>query len=199
MSYENAPATKMVATNCACCGKELVDAVSVETGVGPECRRRHGYKKAEAAADWDAVASALGPAEWDACARAILASADESPEHVAHRFANLLVHRIACEQTGERVKARVIALSALGFGKLAARIAQRLGAVKVEEESGTLLVKAPYSEAFIEAARQVPGAWWDRARNVRVVPLASRPSLWKAIRTAFPGALVIGSRGMAVA
>jgi hypothetical protein len=43
MSYENAPATKMLATNCACCAKPLVDSVSVETGVGPECRAKHGY------------------------------------------------------------------------------------------------------------------------------------------------------------
>lgn len=40
-SYEDAPATRMLATHCACCGRPLVDAVSVEAGMGPECRRRH--------------------------------------------------------------------------------------------------------------------------------------------------------------
>jgi hypothetical protein len=39
-TYENAPATKLLATHCACCGRALVDAVSVETGIGPECRKR---------------------------------------------------------------------------------------------------------------------------------------------------------------
>lgn len=43
MGYEDAKATKMLATHCAACGKELVDAVSVETGVGPVCRKKHGY------------------------------------------------------------------------------------------------------------------------------------------------------------
>ena len=38
--HENAPATKLLATNCACCGRALVDALSVETGIGPECRKR---------------------------------------------------------------------------------------------------------------------------------------------------------------
>ena len=38
MSYENAPATKMLATNCCCCGRPLVDSMSVELGIGPECR-----------------------------------------------------------------------------------------------------------------------------------------------------------------
>lgn len=40
MNHENAPATKLLATNCACCGRALTDAVSVETGIGPECRKR---------------------------------------------------------------------------------------------------------------------------------------------------------------
>lgn len=41
--YENAPATKLVATDCACCGRPLVDAKSVEAGIGPDCRKRHGF------------------------------------------------------------------------------------------------------------------------------------------------------------
>lgn len=45
MSYENAPATKMLATNCAACGRPLVDAISVETGMGPDCREKHGYNQ----------------------------------------------------------------------------------------------------------------------------------------------------------
>ena len=43
MGYENAPATKIMATNCACCGRPLVDAKSVETGMGPVCRKKYGY------------------------------------------------------------------------------------------------------------------------------------------------------------
>lgn len=42
-NYEDAPATRMLATHCACCGRPLVDAKSVECGVGPECRKRHGF------------------------------------------------------------------------------------------------------------------------------------------------------------
>lgn len=42
-TYENAPATKMLAVYCACCSRPLVDAKSVETGMGPHCRAKHGY------------------------------------------------------------------------------------------------------------------------------------------------------------
>ena len=40
MSYENATATKMMATRCANCGRPLLDADSVNSGLGPECRRK---------------------------------------------------------------------------------------------------------------------------------------------------------------
>jgi len=33
----------MVATDCLICGTPLVDAKSVEIGIGPTCRKRHGY------------------------------------------------------------------------------------------------------------------------------------------------------------
>lgn len=40
-AYENAPATRMLATNCAACGRPLLDAVSVEIGMGPDCRKQY--------------------------------------------------------------------------------------------------------------------------------------------------------------
>lgn len=45
--YENAPATQMLATHCAACGRPLVDAVSVESGMGPDCREKYGKWPAE--------------------------------------------------------------------------------------------------------------------------------------------------------
>lgn len=43
MSYLNAPGTKLLATRCAICGTPLLDAKSVDLGIGPDCRRKHGY------------------------------------------------------------------------------------------------------------------------------------------------------------
>lgn len=42
-NYEDAPATKLVATHCCCCGRALLDAESVEIGIGPVCREKYGY------------------------------------------------------------------------------------------------------------------------------------------------------------
>lgn len=43
MGYENSAACEIMATNCCACGKPLVDAKSVETGIGPVCRKKYGY------------------------------------------------------------------------------------------------------------------------------------------------------------
>ncbi len=45
--YENAPATKLLATHCAVCARPLVDAVSVEIGMGPDCREKYGYNEGD--------------------------------------------------------------------------------------------------------------------------------------------------------
>ncbi len=42
MSYENAPSTILLATHCVACNRPLRDAVSVECGMGPDCRDKHG-------------------------------------------------------------------------------------------------------------------------------------------------------------
>lgn len=44
MSYETAPATALVATHCCACGRPLVDAKSVEMGIGPVCRKKYGFE-----------------------------------------------------------------------------------------------------------------------------------------------------------
>lgn len=40
--YETAPATELVATRCAACGRALVDAQSLAAGMGPDCRDKFG-------------------------------------------------------------------------------------------------------------------------------------------------------------
>ena len=44
-SYELAPATALLDTDCLCCGRALLDAASVTAGVGPVCRQNYGYNE----------------------------------------------------------------------------------------------------------------------------------------------------------
>lgn len=191
--YTNAPATELVATRCAVCARELVDADSVETGVGPVCRKKYGYDSPSLFPQWDAVRAALGEEEYEALGidkRRPLYNDSE----VARWVANKLVYRVAAEQTGPRVTARTAALAALGYDALATCIANRLGAIRVAVEGDLFVVEAPKSETFTSAMRRVPGSRWVAARRARLVPASSKGPLWKAIKAAFPGSLVIGSR-----
>lgn len=193
--YENSPACLLLATHCACCGRALVDAKSVETGVGPECRKRHGYATAEGCPDWAVTLSALGAA----------AEADARFGELAFKVvglmgdtrvaANLVMHRIAAAQTGAAVGHLVVALRGLGYRKMAERTADRLGSVLVEVDAATGVhaVFAPYSVEFTDAMRKVPGRRWDSAAKANTVPAASRGALWRALRASQrPGTLVVG-------
>lgn len=191
MSYESAPATEMVATECACCGRPLLDAVSVEAGVGPDCRAKYGYGEAQAAADWRRVAFLLAgdlaqplAAAWQADAQAA---------------ANVLVRAIASGRSGPRHGQRVAALAALGFAKLAGKLLARAHGIIVEEAGDELRVRAPFCPAFNEAIHRVRGARWVPAEKVRMVPARERAELWAALKTAFPrGTLIAGPKGFTV-
>lgn len=186
-AYENAPATKMIAVFCACCAKALVDAVSVETGVGPECRKKHGF------------ANAAGPADWDAAFRALEGVLDTLPEGWeadAHKVSNVLVHRIACDQTGPFVVARTNALRALGYTTLAARIAKRLSTISIVEDGDVLKVKTPFEVSAVEIMRRAPGRYVGK--GVREVPNndAAKRALFGVLRQAYPKAVVDGPKGV---
>lgn len=190
MGYENAPATALVATDCACCGRPLVDAVSVETGIGPVCRAKHGYSDAQAPADWARARTAIGELA------ALLGDCSD-----AHRAANMIVHRIACEQGSPAVPSMIAAVYSLGFQTLALRIAGNLtAAIRVtRDSSGLLAVKAPFSEAFNANVRRCRGQRWDGARKVRTVPASERTALWGALKASFPaGTIVAGENCVAV-
>lgn len=43
MSYEDSLACHELATKCCCCSRPLVDAMSVESGIGPVCASKYGF------------------------------------------------------------------------------------------------------------------------------------------------------------
>ena len=191
MSYESAPATKLLATRCACCGRDLVDSKSVECGVGPQCRKKHGYGEAQRPADWDKAATALGAA----CPPEALAACNAQN---AHKAANVLVYHIAASQSGGYVSNYIGALAALGYTRLARRMVQRLNGIIVDAAEGRLVVRAPYSENL--NIRGLQGAAYSRSRGVRfTAPVESKRAVWRALCCGYPvGTLVWGERGVRV-
>lgn len=189
MSYLASPAVALLASQCACCARDLVDATSIETGIGPVCREKHGYGTAEGPCDMAAALVAIG---------STIPVDEVAAWGDAHRAANALVYRIAVDQRGAAVEAWTRAIGLLGYTTLAERIAVRLygrrGAedrvahrptIEVRTIDGILAVTSPYSAEGVAALRGVPGRRWDGQRNV--FPASSLPALLWALRVGYAG------------
>lgn len=184
MTYETAPSTLLIASNCAACGRALRDASSVESGMGPECREKHGYGLSEGEPSWsraEGLLRAAGhelPAGWGSN---------------AHAVANVLVHRCAVEQRKAPL-ALAAAIEALGYRRLGARLMERLledATITVERVGEELAVRAPFNADFNREIVYVRGQRFDRQTMRRFVPAAARRELWAALKKTFePGTLV---------
>lgn len=185
MSYENAPSTVMLATHCAICARPLRDAKSVDVGIGPECRKKHGFNE----------------------------NVDEEARAAANRIihAVALARSGGTDLAGDwDALTAAMALAGLGFRKLADVIASRAAAVRIYEDTGVavngfpvdhhmsgsvvLRVFAPYSEAANDDWYRM-GAKWDKVNKCRVVPAAKKPDLWALLLRHFPGACAVGPSG----
>lgn len=179
MSYVNAPATRLVATCCAVCSRPLVDATSVETGMGPTCRRKHGYGEIEGADD------------------------------DRRQAANVIVHHIALAQSGfadlgdnttfaAYVANGVGALQALGFASLANAIAKNAVAIRIVPLGGALLaVFTPYRHDIGQEFRRVPGRRWDKEAKCNTIPdtVESKRALLALLKDCFAGETGVGPKG----
>ncbi len=129
-TYENASATKLLATHCVACGRVLVDSKSVEVGMGPDCRERHGYEDEgtdETRAEMNRRIHAL--ALWRSSKKQLSfgqkpPTVDEAAEHLKAvreagfvRLATILEDRL-CDVVIKRVSASVLALHTNYDGQL---------------------------------------------------------------------------------
>jgi len=167
MSYEQAPATTMLATHCCVCNRPLCDSISVEVGMGPTCRERHGYD-------------------------AELCELDVQTQKVA----NQIIHKCAVHRDDEQVRAECCAtLRLLGFRKLPDRIQyrgkdapKRRPVVVRRSSKGTgYYVSTPYVPAATEAWRGIAGRRWDSTTKENFVPNVARHQLWQLLCDHYPG------------
>lgn len=169
--YENAPATLLLATNCAVCGRALVDAKSVEIGMGPDCRRKHGY---------EVEVSEEARREANKLVQIVALAVSHQPGSVA----------LAVITTVPR-------LQELGFTQLAEVLGDRASVIKVEEQAdGRISLATPYSQEVVDAQRAIPGRRWDKVGKVNTFPGSSRGEVWALLRRLFAGQLGKGPKGL---
>lgn len=194
MNYTDAPACKLLATHCACCGRPLLDAKSVEFGIGPDCRQNYGFDDVPNKPDWFAgktIAANYEPA--------LLPSIESWTD--ARIACNKLVHLFALDVVGRKWVPE--AVFALGYVKLSEKLAERGGRVEVKaipEGSTTpteFHVRTPYNPSF--GSRAVPGMWFNKRGTPKkhwVVPARSRVQLWAALRQNFAGMTLVSAQGV---
>lgn len=174
MNYVNAPATRMLATNCCCCGRPLVDAISVELGIGPECRNGR--------------TDGITPEQREVCNKLTHAAA------IAAQEGNIEKVKLLAEEI------RGLGLVDLA-DKVFHRFqnADRLAKITIVAlPDGLLSVDTPFRRKekaeFVAAWRAIPGRRYYRGKNI--VPVDSKPQLWALLKKFFPGQFGKGPQGL---
>lgn len=177
MSYENAPATKMVATNCACCDLPLVDAKSVECGVGPVCRKKHGF-------DIDCTEEARKEAN----GLVYLIAAKRDGAEVVE----------ACKRLFELGFTQLT----LAILKRIATVKVALTDDSHPHGAGRFAVVTPYDEATLPAIRAIPGRRFyspkkdgKKGEPHNTFPATSREALWAFFQKFYAGKTGVGPKG----
>jgi len=165
MSYENAPGTKMLATHCICCGRPLLDALSVEIGIGPKCRKNTGYDQVQVSLE------------------------------AKQRANGLVHHMAMDQGNFELLSSVYHQLCQLGFKTLADTIGFRLASIKIIEDSNKLYVYAPYNPGFVKSSMYLPGRKWDKKRKRTEFRITSKLPLYHILKRVYQNHVGFGSKG----
>ena len=182
MSYQEAPATKLLAVTCICCGLPLVDAVSVELGMGPDCRKGiypNGVSE-EDRKEVNKLVHIAAVAAQNGSAQKVL----EIAEKIRNCGLDVLANRVARRfQEGARTVRT-----------------KRVAPISIEEDGDDLIVKTPFrrkeADEFIEAWRKIRGRRYDGATKKNRVPKSEKEALWSLLKKFFPGKWGTGPKGV---
>lgn len=165
MTYESAPATKLLATYCAACSRPLLDSVSVEIGMGPDCRQRYFR---------------------------VVPGENAANRTAANK---LVFQIASTRIQGVDTLAAIEGIRLLGFHQLADKLTKRVARVTITIVGSRIILKAPYTFKSVPILAHVSGRIWDRAIKANTYPLTSKAALWVQLKLAFPGALAHGPSG----
>lgn len=183
MSYETAPATKMMKSYCGICGRKVVDGQSIETGVGPKCRKEY------------------------LVAEAISEEARKEGNAIIYRLAQ--IHKPSNSQEKREVILALSRLKELGMLKAVERIRQHLGKrlsskprqdrkmqkIRIRKQGNRIIVSTPYVPGFVQDSKQVKGRWWHRQEKVNSFPVERKREVYNLLRKHFAGAPAEGPKG----
>lgn len=180
MDYTSAPATELVATHCAICGRPLLDARSVELGVGPICAEKYG----------------------------LFIDVTEAARAEANKLVYQIAARQ--KEGWAVVLPMIAELRDLGFATLAEKLSKRFEpkpeiVIELASDAGRpyYRVASPFVKEATEAWRAIPGRFFRVVKNgegkelpYNFVPTAHRAKLWDLLRKFYAGRAATGPRGI---
>lgn len=170
MGYENSIQCRLLDSRCCVCGKEIVDSISIEIGMGPDCR--HEYT---GGIDAD-TQKACNVITHDAA----IAAQEGNVEKV--RKCAEMIRTLGLPILADKILDRF-------------KNAERLAKITIVEKDGFLFIKTPWKQTpgFAAAWRAIPGRRYQMGRNI--VPLTSRREVWELIKQFFPDVYGVGPQG----
>jgi hypothetical protein len=199
-SWVDSPACVLVATHCCACNHPLVNALSVTSGIGPECAKKYGAQAPQAEPNF--AAACVEAAQVTDCPASLTAALNAQD---ALKACNVATYYVAAKREGRDVAGMVAMVHALGFHVLAEKLVENLKlpavTMTILADKGLVAVsKTPFLTAtqfatYLAAIKGVPGRKWNQAAKQNEFPFSSAPALRQVLRATFkPGTVVIGAR-----
>lgn len=197
----SAPGAADIPSHCVFCGRQLLDAASIETGYGPICANKYVLphkSEFESEPDRATIASVLELAP----ERLREALASETASGTAGRITNVAVYQASLAISyPDQQKNLVIAACqrialACGFDRVSDRLCElylRKRSIRmVRQKDGRIALCTPYSAGFVNAVRNIQGRTFDSASKCWVIPGDERSMALglAALSASFPGQLM---------
>ena len=176
MGYEDSPQCEMLASRCAFCARQLVDAQSVEVGIGPICRNK--YMVADEVTEQARV-------EGNKLIHTI-AVHQKGPE-VVEAIKQLVA--LGFKQVVERIEKRTKPKKK----KMAKPIEISYEGDRVFVDCGR--IHSEFFDELLTAWRNIPGRRWHSDSKQNSFPVAQRETVFIVLKRFFAGREATGPKG----
>lgn len=171
MGYESSIQCQLLETYCCACGKELVDSVSVQIGMGPDCRNKFNKGISE---DTRKACNVLTHEAAVAATKGEVARVRKAAE---------MIRTLGLDVLADKILKRF-------------QNAERLAKIKITECDGGIIVKTPHKrdDEFVADWRAIAGRRYKGAGK-NFIPAESKRAVWALIKKWFPDTFGMGPQG----
>jgi len=200
-------------SRCACCGKALKDGISIKYGIGPECRKIHGFEDSQKEADWRKLKplATLFFRQAEICDIVGVDLKAAVAKQKANDIVKVLLRFVAVfgdnsEKFNECVKA-IEGIAAAGWDTLAKRMVKRYAQVRISEGTNefvadgktikydTFEVETPFSYEFVGAMKSMKARFQKVGRRAYwQVNAKKKAELWDVLKSCYSGCVATSDK-----